>query len=75
MVTPTKQKLNMRGSTISEAVAVDDMIPQILWTRLFMQEQGIKVTDNILYQDNKSAMLLEKNGRVSSSRRTKHIKI
>ncbi len=75
VVTPTKQKLNMRGSTISEAVAVDDMIPQILWTRLFMQEQGIKVTDNILYQDNKSAMLLEKNGRVSSSRRTKHIKI
>ena len=75
MVTSTKQKLNMHSSTISEIVAVDDMIPQILWTWLFMQEQGIKVTDNILYQDNKSAMLLEKNGRVSSSRRTKHIKI
>jgi len=60
VVTSTKQKLNMRSSTICEVVAVDDMIPQILWTRLFMQEQGIKVTDNILYQDNKSAMLLEK---------------
>ncbi len=46
--TLTKQKLNMHSSTISEVVAVDDMIPQILWTRLFMQEQGIKVTDNIL---------------------------
>jgi hypothetical protein len=41
VVTSTKQKLNTRSSTISEVVAVDDMIPQILWTWLFMQEQGI----------------------------------
>ncbi len=75
VVTPTKQKLNTRSSTISEVVVVDDEIPQILWTWLFMQEQWIKVTDNILYQDNKSAILLEKNGRGSSSKRTKHIKI
>jgi hypothetical protein len=51
------------------------MIPQILWTWLFMQEHSIKVTDNILYQDNKSAIFLEKNGRASSSKRTKHIEI
>ncbi len=75
VVTLTKQKLNTRSSTISQVVGVDDMIPQILWTRLFMQEQGIKVTDNILYQDSKSAILLEKNGQASSSKRTKHIKI
>ena len=49
------------------------MMAQILWTRLFMEAQGIKVSDNILYQDNRSAILLEKNGRVSSSKRTKHI--
>jgi hypothetical protein len=75
VVTLTKQNLNTRSSTISEVVAVDDMIPQILWTWLFMQEQGIKVTDNILYQDNKSAILLEQNGRASSSKQIKHIKI
>jgi hypothetical protein len=75
VVTSTKQKLNMHSSTICEVVAVDDMIPQVLWTRLFMQEQGIKVTDNILYQDKKSAILLEKNGWTSSSKWTKHIKI
>jgi hypothetical protein len=40
-----------------------------------MQAQGIKVTDNILYQDNKSAILLETNGRASSSKQMKHIKI
>jgi len=74
-VTSTKAKCNTRSSTISELVAVDEMLAQILWTRLFMKSQGIEVSDNILYQDNKSAILLEKNGRASSSKRTKHIEI
>ena len=33
------------------------------------------MSDNILYQDNKSAMLLELNGRALSSKRTRHIEI
>ena len=37
--------------------------------------KGFEVRDNILYQDNKSAMLLETNGRASSSKRIKHINI
>ena len=40
-----------------------------------MMAQGIASKDNILYQDNKSAILLAENGRASSSKRTKHIKI
>ena len=59
-VTSTKAKCNTRSSTISELVAVDEMLLQILWTRLFMKLQGIEVLDNIFYQDNKSAILLEK---------------
>ncbi len=59
----TKHKHNTRSSMESEIVAVDDLIPQILWARLFMKAQGIAVSDNILYQDNKSAMLLKTNGR------------
>ena len=31
--------------------------------------------DNIVYQDNKSDIILEKNGKDSSSKRTKHINI
>ena len=31
--------------------------------------------DNILYQDNKSSILLETNGKVSIGKRTKHINI
>ena len=71
----TKQKLNTRSSTETEVVAVDDCMPQVLWTRYFTEAQGYKVKDNIIYQDNMSAMLLEKNGRASSSKRTRHINI
>jgi hypothetical protein len=74
-VQTTKTKCATRSSTIQELVAVDEMMSDILWTRLFMKEQGIKVTDNILYQNNKSAILVKENGRVSSSKCTKHIEI
>ena len=40
-----------------------------------MEAQGYHVQDNILFQDNKSAILLEKNGKASSSKHTKHINI
>ena len=71
----TKQKLNTRSSTESELVAVDDCMPSICWTRYFMLSQGYEIAENILYQDNRSAILLEKNGKASSSKRTKHINI
>jgi hypothetical protein len=57
-----KHKLNTRSSTESEIVAVNYLIPQIFWARLFVKAQGFAVSNNILYQDNKSAMLLETNG-------------
>ena len=37
--------------------------------------QGHPVQQNIVYQDNMSAMLLENNGRKSSTKRTKHIEL
>ena len=45
-----------------------------MWGMYFIQAQGYEVTKNILMQDNKSTILLAKNGRFSSSKRTKHIK-
>jgi hypothetical protein len=75
IVTSTKQKLNTRSSTESELVSVDDCMPAICWTRYFLEAQGYQVSENIVYQDNKSAILLEKNGKASSSKRTKHINI
>ena len=75
IATSTKQKLNTRSSTEAELVGVDDLMPAICWTRYFMEAQGYKVTENIVYQDNQSAILLERNGKASSSKRTKHINI
>jgi hypothetical protein len=40
-----------------------------------MEAQGYGVNGSIIYQDNQSAMLLEKNGRGSSYKRTRHIGI
>jgi hypothetical protein len=70
-----KQKLNTRSSTEAELVGPDDMSTLILWTRLFMQQQGYEIERNILYQDNKSTILLERNGKKSSSKRTRAINI
>ena len=50
-------------------------MPLVMWTPYFLLGQGVKVSDNIIYQDNMSAMLLEKNGMASSSRRTRHVNL
>ena len=75
IVLSTKQKMNTRSSTECELVRADDLMPAVLWTRYFLKCQGYEVNDNIMYQDNKSAILLERNGKASSSKRTKHIDI
>ena len=51
------------------------MSGQIMWTMYFLKAQGYEIEENILYQNNQSAILLEKNGRLSSSQRTRHISI
>ena len=71
----TQQKLTTRSSTEAEPVAVDDCMSLILWTRYFLEAQGYGVDDAIIYQDNKSAILLEQNGRASSTRQTRHSNI
>jgi len=47
----------------------------VAWTRNFLLDQGFSILDNIVYQDNQSAILLAKNGRSSSGKRTRHIDI
>lgn len=70
-----KQKLNTRSSTEAELVGPDDLSTLILWTKLFMESQGYPIEKNILYQDNKSTILLENNGKRSSSKRTRALNI
>jgi hypothetical protein len=75
LVKSSKQKLNSRSSTEAELIGVDDAMTMILWTKLFMEAQGYVIEENIVYQDNKSAILLEKNGRKSAGKRSRAINI
>jgi len=70
-----KQGLNTRSSTEAELVAADDVVGPMLWTRRFLEAQGYPVKDNVLFQDNKSAILLESNGQKSAGKRSRHLNI
>ena len=70
-----KQTINTTSTTESKLVGVYNMSPQMMWTEYFLENQGYEVGTSKIYQDNKSAILLEENGRESSSKRTKHIKV
>ncbi|CAJ1938626.1 unnamed protein product [Cylindrotheca closterium] len=59
----------------AELIAVDNVVTMILWTKLFMEWQGYPIEKNILYQDNKSVILLEENGRKSTGKRSRAINI
>jgi len=71
----TRQKLNTKSSTEAELVAVNDAMPQVLWTRYFLEAQGYDVKESTIYRDNQSAILLEKNRKRSSGKRTRHLNI
>jgi hypothetical protein len=70
-----KHKIMTKSSTEAEIVGVDNLLGYILWTQYFMEEQGYDMIPLLLYQDNMSIILLKTNGKASSSRRTKHIKV
>jgi hypothetical protein len=71
--TSTRQKINTTSSTEAQVVGMHKVLPQILWTQFFLEAQGYGVEESVIYQDNQSAILLAKNGRGSSSKRTRHI--
>ena len=70
-----KQKVDTKSSTEAELVAADDVSSHLMWTKNFLEAQGHEAKQTVLYQDNTSAMLLEKNGEESSGKRTRHINI
>ena len=68
-----KQKLNVKSSTEGKIVGVSDFLPNMIWSRMFLEQQGYRLTDNVLYQDNQSAMKIILNGKRSSGAKTKHM--
>jgi len=85
MAMSLKQKINTKSSTEAELVGVDDAMNFIEWIQLFVEQQ-IKMLNKesvlnkigneiIIQQDNTSTIQLVKNGKQSSTKRTRHINI
>jgi hypothetical protein len=69
-----KMKCSSKSSTQTELIALYDKLPDVIWTRYFVECQGYNIDKCTIFQDNMRALLLEKNGQVSSSKQSKHIK-
>jgi hypothetical protein len=69
-----KVKLGMRSSTETELMMADMYMPEMLWSLHFIEAQGYAAECVGLYQDNISTQILIKNERMSSGKKTKHIK-
>ena len=54
---------------------MDDAATKVLWTKLFMEAQRYRIDRNILFQDNKSTILLLDNGRQSAGKRSRALNI
>ena len=72
-VNSSKQKLNTNISTDANIVGVDYVLTNVIWTWYFLKDQGYKIYDNIIYQDNQSAIKLDKNYRKSRRKGTRQI--
>ena len=68
-----KKKLNTASSTEAGVVEIADALGFIIWVKYFMEAQGYTIDINILFQDNKSTILLAKNGRSLAGKNSKHI--
>jgi hypothetical protein len=67
-------KCNTQSSTETELISLHDKLPDVIWTGYFVECQGYDIDEYVIFQDNMSSLSLEKDGRISSSKRTKHIK-
>ncbi len=56
-------------------VGVDDASPQILCMNYFIKAQCYHINSTMVYQDNQSTILLEKNGKQISGKRTRYTNI
>ena len=51
-----KKKLTTKSSNEADIVVLDNVLNQVIWTQYFLKEQGYEIHDNVVYQDNQSAV-------------------
>jgi hypothetical protein len=56
-------------------VGASDYLPYPIWGKQFLEGQGYFLKEQIFYQDNKSTIQFEKNGRMSCGPNSRHIDI
>ena len=56
-----------------ELVSIVDVLGAVIWCKYFMEAQGYAIDNNLLYQDNKSTILLANNWRMSAVKASRHI--
>ena len=71
----SKQKINTKSSTETEVVGASDYLPWVIWVTNFMKEQGYDISEKIFFQDNTSAIKMERNGLSSCGDKSRHINI
>ena len=71
----TSKKLGIvtTSSTETEVVAYSERFPKCAWFRYFRLAQGANDKEEILFQNNKSTILLQKKHPFSIGRESKHI--
>jgi hypothetical protein len=62
----SKQKTVSKSSTEAELMALSDGASQVIWTRMFLEQQGIDMGASVIHQDNQSVLALVKRGRPAS---------
>ena len=75
MAKSRKQKLNTKSSTEAEVVGASDYLPNTLWAKRFLEAQGYEIGSTRFALDNQSAIRLEKNGRASAGKQSRHVDI
>jgi hypothetical protein len=80
-----KQKINSKSSTEAELIGVDDALNFLVWVKQWMEWQMQEYPEsertkilgrkNVILQDNTSAIQLERFGKRSSTKCTRHLSI
>ena len=70
----SKQNINVKISTEADLIGMSEYISYNMWLMMFLKEQVYDIKDHF-FQGNKSAIIMEKNGRNSCTGNSRHINV
>ena len=56
-------------------VGMSEYIPYNLWLMVLLKEQGYEINDDVVFQENKSVIFMDKNGRNSCTVKSRHVNV